>query len=126
VCELSEELEFSSQLFHDLSVYCNANKATLNHAKDVLVRHVTSIHNTEKTLTQRGDRQHTKHTHREGRQDLCLRAIEWSLVLSCVYQVNVGSVAFPDVLPTYTFCEASPEEVERALLEAQTQGYDRT
>lgn len=41
----------------------------------------------------------------------------------CVYQVNVGSVAFPDVLPTYTFCEASPEEVERALLEAQTQGY---
>lgn len=31
--------------------------------------------------------------------------------------MSMGSVAFPSVLPTYTFCEASAEDVERALLE---------
>ena len=37
VREVSEELEFSNQLFHDLSVYCDSVKSQLNHAKDVLV-----------------------------------------------------------------------------------------
>lgn len=61
VVELSEELEFSSQLFHDLSVYCNANKATINHAKDVLVRQ-PAHHTTHRDRTDHTHNAHKRQT----------------------------------------------------------------
>ena len=146
LADTREELDFSNQLFHDVSVHCNAIKREVNHAKDVLVSESMSenkqtrihIHTCVCALCKcacfsayawaAADRVHAswpsmRSCKAHNNTHMRTHTITHTRTHAHTHtrQINVGAVSFPDVLPTYTFCEATPEEVRETERERESE-----
>jgi hypothetical protein len=131
VQELEEDLEFSNQMFHDLSVFSNGLKLEINEAKDLLVRippasttHMPPIYTLITTcplhscISRAVGMRHasslfaTLMTAESTAKSWSLRFLVLTLCASRVdEQVKIGTEQFSDVIPVHVFCEATDTEV---------------